>query len=79
MIIYWKHSVLCIFNKNTEEYNVKTSENNVKHSDFNMGDILEVGHPGIWSRDINIWGTVLGIYLHFLRKIRFLNSMSRAY
>ena len=28
--------------------------------------ILEVGHPGIWSRDINIWGTVLGIYLHFL-------------
>ena len=36
--------------------------------------ILEVGHPGIWSRDINFWGTVLGIYLHFLRKIRFLTS-----
>ena len=39
MIIYWKHSVLCIFNKNTEEYNVKTSENDVKHSDFNTGDM----------------------------------------
>ena len=32
---------------------------------------LEVGHSGIWSRDINIWGTVLWIYLHFLWKIRF--------
>ena len=41
--------------------------------------ILEVGHPGIWSRDINIWGTVLGIYLHFIPKIRFFNSVSRAY
>ena len=41
--------------------------------------ILEVGHPGIWSRDINFWGTVLGIYLHFLRKIRFCNLMSRTY
>ena len=37
--------------------------------------ILEVGHPGIWSRDINILGTVLGIYLHFLRKIRFFNPI----
>ena len=30
MIIYWKHSVICIFDKNTKEYNVKTSENDVK-------------------------------------------------
>ena len=30
--------------------------------------ILEVNHPGIWSRDINILGMVLGIYLHFLGK-----------
>ena len=41
--------------------------------------ILEVRYPGIWSRDINFWGTVLGIYLHFLRKIRFFNLMSRTY
>ena len=41
--------------------------------------ILEVGHPGIWSRDINFWGTVLGIYLHLLRKILFFNLMSRTY
>ena len=41
--------------------------------------IVEVGHPGIWSRDINFWGTALGIYLHFLRKIRFFNLMSRTY
>ena len=33
--------------------------------------ILEVGHPGIRSRDKNILGTVIGIYLHFLWKIRF--------
>ena len=33
--------------------------------------ILKVGHLGIWTY-INIWGTVLGIYLHFLWKIRFL-------
>ena len=43
------------------------------------GRILEVGHPGIWSRDINILGMVLGIYLHFLWKIRFFNLMSRTY
>ena len=34
--------------------------------------ILGVGHPGIWSRDINFCGSVLGIDLHFRRKIRFL-------
>ena len=32
LIIYLKHSVTCIFNGNTEEYNVKTSENDVKYS-----------------------------------------------
>ena len=37
MIAYLKHSVICIFNKNKEEYNVKTSENDVKYSSFNMG------------------------------------------
>ena len=36
LIIYWKHSVIGIFNKYTEEYNVKTSENDVKHSNSNM-------------------------------------------
>ena len=41
--------------------------------------ILEVGHPGIWSRDINIWGTVLGIYLHFLWKIQFFYPMPLNY
>ena len=41
--------------------------------------IFKVGHPGIWSRDINFWGTVLGIYLHFLRKIRFFNLISWTY
>ena len=38
----WKHSVICIFNKTTEEYNhynVKTSENDVKQSDFNTGEM----------------------------------------
>ena len=39
MIIYWKYSIICFFNKNTEEYNVKTSENDVKHSDFNTGEM----------------------------------------
>ena len=28
-----------MFNKNTEEYNVKTSENDVKHSNFHMGEM----------------------------------------
>ena len=39
MIIYLKHSVICIFKKNTEEYNVKTSENDVKNSNFNLGEM----------------------------------------
>ena len=39
LIIYWKHSVIGIFNKYTEEYNVKTSENDVKHSNSNMGEM----------------------------------------
>ena len=39
LIIYLKHSIICIFNKNTEEYNAKTSENDVKHSNFNMGEM----------------------------------------
>ena len=39
MIIYWKRSVICIFNKNTEGYHLKTSENDVEHYDFNMGEI----------------------------------------
>ena len=34
-----KHSVICIFNENKEEYNVKTSENDVKYSNFNMGEM----------------------------------------
>ena len=42
-------------------------------------EILEVSHPGIWSHDVNIWGNVLRIYLHFLWKIRFFNSMPRTY
>ena len=28
LIIYLKHSVICIFNENTDEYNVKITENN---------------------------------------------------
>ena len=52
---------------------------NTSGSRVNISPILEVGHPGIWSRDINFWGTVLGIYLHFLRKIRFFYLMSRTY
>ena len=32
-----KHSVICIFNENTEEYNAKTSENDVQYINFNMG------------------------------------------
>ena len=43
MIIYCTHSVICIFYKNTEEYNVKTSENDVKHSDFNTGEMDKSG------------------------------------
>ena len=39
LIIFLIHSVISIFNKNTEEYNVKTSENDVKHSNFNMGEM----------------------------------------
>ena len=38
-IIYWKHSVICIFNKGIEEYNVMTSENDVKHSNSNMEEM----------------------------------------
>ena len=38
-IIYLKHSVIRIFNENTEEYNVKTSEKDVQYSNFNMGEI----------------------------------------
>ena len=34
-----KHSVICIFNENKKEYNVKTSENDVKYSSFNMGEM----------------------------------------
>ena len=36
---YLKHSVICIFNENKEDYNVKTSENDVKYSSFNMGEM----------------------------------------
>ena len=36
---YLKYSVICIFNENKEEYNVKTSENDVKYSRFNMGEM----------------------------------------
>ena len=36
LIIYLTHSVICILNENTEEYNVKTLENNVKFSNLNM-------------------------------------------
>ena len=32
-----KPSIICIFNENKEEYNVKTSENDVEYSHFNMG------------------------------------------
>ena len=39
MITYLKHSVICIFNENKEEYNVKTAENDVKYSSFNMGEM----------------------------------------
>ena len=39
LIIYWKHLVICIFNKNTEEYNVKPPENDVQHSNLNMGEV----------------------------------------
>ena len=34
-----KHSVICIFNENKEDYNMKTSENDVKYSSFNMGEM----------------------------------------
>ena len=34
-----KHSVICIFNENTEEYNAKTPENDVQYSNFNMGEM----------------------------------------
>ena len=36
---YLKHSVICIFSVNKEEYNVKTSENDVKYRSFNMGEM----------------------------------------
>ena len=36
---YLKHSVICIFNENNEEYDVKTSENDVKYSTFNIGEM----------------------------------------
>ena len=39
MITYLKHSVICIFNVNEVEYNVKTSENEVKYSSFNMREM----------------------------------------
>ena len=36
---YLKHSVICIFNENKGEYNLKTSENEVKYSSFNIGEM----------------------------------------
>ena len=33
-----KHSVICIVNENTEEYNEKNSENDVQYCHFNMGE-----------------------------------------
>ena len=39
LIFYLKHSVNCIFNENTEEYNAKTPENDVQYSNFNMGEM----------------------------------------
>ena len=44
LIIYLKHSVICIFNENTEEYHVKTSENDVKNSNFNMEKMEKLNH-----------------------------------
>ena len=34
-----KHSVICIFNENTEEYYVKTTENDVQYSNFSIGEM----------------------------------------
>ena len=39
LCMYLQQSVICTFNENTEEYNVKTSENDVQYSNFNMGEI----------------------------------------
>ena len=39
LIIYLKHSFICIFNKNLEECNVKTSENNVQYSSFKIREM----------------------------------------
>ena len=39
LIVCLKHSVICIFNENTEEYNAKTPENDVQYSNFNMGEM----------------------------------------
>ena len=38
MITSLKHSVILIFNKNREEYYVKTSENDVKYGSFGAMD-----------------------------------------
>ena len=44
-VIFLKQIVICIFNKNTDEYNVKTSENDVRYSNLNVGkmDVLQRG------------------------------------
>ena len=39
LITFLKHSVICIFNENKEDYNVKTSDNDLKYSTFNMGEM----------------------------------------
>ena len=44
-----KHSVICIFNENKEDYNMKTSENDVKYSSFNMGEMYK--YRELYSRE----------------------------
>ena len=39
ILCFWKYSVICIVNKDTEEYTVKTPENDAQHSNDNMGDM----------------------------------------
>ena len=62
MIDYWKWESIIIFNSFFDRVN-----------DY-FRIILEVGHPGIWSRDINFWGTVLGITSISYEKSNFLTS-----
>ena len=51
LIIDLKHSVICIFNENTETFKVKTSEKDVKYTSFKIREMGNFRELYSWEGD----------------------------